>query len=76
MKVTVHLTTEQAEALQRIAHDRGVAVADLIRAAIDRRLTRESLVRRAKAAVGGFESGSSDGSVNHDQYFADSITSR
>ncbi len=76
MTLTVDLTKEHLETLQRLAHDRGVAVEDLIRTAIDQMLTREALVRRAKAAVGGFASGSSDGSVNHDQYFADSITSR
>ena len=37
MTLTVDLTKEQLETLQRLAHDRGVAVEDLIRTAIGER---------------------------------------
>lgn len=79
IRTQIQLTEEQAAALHELSAERKVSMAHLIRLSIDdliarqRGRDRESTVARAKRAVGRFSSASSDGSVNHDRYFAESI---
>jgi hypothetical protein len=70
----VHLTDEQLRALKQAASRQGVPVARVIRDAVDRHLARGGAAgrERAIAALGGFRSGLSDVSENHDRYLAES----
>ena len=79
VRTQIRLTPEQVAALGKLSAERGVSVAHLIRVSIDefvvrtRSQAREAIVARAKRPVGQFASDSSDGSAEHDRYFADSI---
>ncbi|MBI2844091.1 MAG: CopG family transcriptional regulator [Armatimonadetes bacterium] len=75
------LTDRQAERLKRLAVERNVSVAQLIREAVDEILAegyipdREELKRRAAAAAGAFRSDRSDVSTRHDDYLAEAFGS-
>jgi len=78
VRTQIQLTKEQAAELKRLALERGVSVAELVREGVDkvlkesRGLSREERKRRALAAVGRFR-GPSDLSERHDHYFAESV---
>ncbi len=74
-RTQISLEPEQAERLRRLAKERGVSMAHLIREAVDRTYgtalappTREELVRRALSAVGCARSGLGDVAERHDDY--------
>ena len=73
-RTQISLEPEQAERLRRIARDRGVSMAHLIREAVDRTYgtafvpTRAQLVERALSAVGCGHGDGSNVSENHDEY--------
>jgi len=73
-RTQISLEPEQAERLRRIARDRGVSMAHLIREAVDRTYgaavvpTRAQIVERALSAVGCGHSGLGDVSDRHDDY--------
>ena len=77
VRTQIQLTEEQSRFLKRLAAERDVSVASLIREAIERLKDskdgpdREELKRRALSVVGMFRSGKSDISVNHDKYLAE-----
>lgn len=74
IRTQVQLTEEQAKKLKRVAADRGVSVAHLIRDAVDRVLEENDLEakwERAMAVVGKFRSGKHDISERHDEYLAE-----
>ncbi len=73
MRTQVQLTEEQADRLKRLATERGMSLAALVREAVDRTLTEgdwQEKRRRALAVVGKYSSGRSDIAVNHDKYLA------
>jgi hypothetical protein len=76
VRTQIQLTQEQYEKLKRIAAERGVSTASLIRTGVDHVLRtystvdREELKRRALAASGSWRSGVSDLSTRHDEYLA------
>ena len=78
VRTQVQLTKEQAAELKRLALERGVSVAELVREGVSKVLresrgpSREERKRRALAAVGRFR-GPSDLSERHDHYFAESV---
>jgi predicted DNA-binding protein len=77
VRTQVQLTEEQARRLRRVAADRGVSMAAVIREAIDRGLEIDAdASRRARAisAIGGFRSGQSDIAEDHDRYLAEDFT--
>lgn len=82
VRTQVQLTEEQAERLRDLAHDRGTSMAALVRDAVDRYLTtepgisRQERKQRIMELAGRFNSGCSDVSERHDEYFADAIESR
>ena len=73
VRTQIQLTEEQSILLKRVATERGVSMAQIIREAIDRHLgVPDRLTRRQRAveAIGGFRSGRSDVSAEHDRYLA------
>ena len=74
IRVQVQLTEQQAAKVRRLADDRGVSVAALVRDAVDE-LTetseQEARWERALATVGKYRSSLSDVSERHDDYLAE-----
>jgi Arc/MetJ-type ribon-helix-helix transcriptional regulator len=78
IRTQIQLTEEQAAKLKRLAAERDVSMAELIREAVDRlpdRNDRSERLVRALAAVraGHFHDreGKTDVAVRHDEYLAD-----
>jgi len=73
-RTQISLEPDQADRLRRLARQRGVSMAHLVREAVDRTYgtalspTRAELVERALAAVGCGHSGLDDVAVRHDDY--------
>lgn len=74
-RTQISLEPEQADRLRRLARERGVSMAHLIREAVDRTYggalappTRAELWERAMSAVGCGHSGLGDVSDRHDDY--------
>ena len=78
IRTQIQLTEEQARELKRIAAERGISVAALIREAVERTVSVDSgpaRWRRALAVVGRFGSGKKDISGDHDRYLAGDFAS-
>ena len=77
IRTQIQLTEEQSSTLRRIAAQRKMSIAELIRQGIDFYLhsfgtvSEEERRRRAVAAAGQFHSGKSDISTQHDNYLAE-----
>jgi hypothetical protein len=74
IRTQVQIEDQQAEWLKAVAKERGVSVSLLIRDSINFyrvRGERNSIKKRALAAVGRFASGFPDVSERHDDYLAD-----
>ncbi len=74
-RTQISLEPEQADRLRRLARERGVSMAHLIRDAVDQAYgsalvapSREELWDRAMSAVGCGHGDGSDVAVNHDAY--------
>jgi hypothetical protein len=74
VRTQIQLTEEQSSILKKIAAQRNISIAELIRQGIDFYLrvcgtvSQEERRKRAVAATGRFRSGKSDLSTNHDDY--------
>ena len=79
LRTQIQLEEAQVKAIKRIAAERSVSMAEVIREAVSRLLAEESSVgreeRRMRAAevAGSFRTGIEDLSVEHDRYFAETI---
>ena len=79
IRTQIQLTGHQATELKRLAAEKGVSMASLIREAVDELLRNrnrpswDEIVERAIAAIGACSSGVGDLSDRHDDYFADSV---
>ena len=80
VRTQIQLTDTQARRVRRLAQERGVSMAEVIRQCVDNLLEsgepdRSALYDRAGAIVGQFEdlSGARDLSQAHDDYLADSF---
>lgn len=77
VRTQIQLTEKQAEALHRLANERNVSIASVIRQSVDKTLAEQSDIsnierrQRAAAVSGKFRSGKTDISVDHDKYLAD-----
>ncbi|MFN8623063.1 MAG: ribbon-helix-helix protein, CopG family [Chloroflexota bacterium] len=76
IRTQISLTPEQHERLARVARDRGVSMATLIREAVDAVVPDEAIdraerQRRAFALAGAFHSGHADTSERHDEVLAE-----
>ncbi len=78
VRTQIQLTEAQAERLRRLAAERRVSMAALIREAVDRSLVeddRTARIERALAVVGKFSSsGPTDVAENHDHYLAEAFS--
>ena len=80
VRTQVQLTTEQAEAVKRLADERGLSMAEVIRQSVDAyvrlgpRPTREELRKRALSII-GIAHGPSDLSERHDDYLEEAFDS-
>jgi hypothetical protein len=80
IRTQIQISEEQKGKLKKIAADRGVSVAELIRRGVDKILEtygqpdREEMLRRAAAAAGRFRSGEKDVSKDHDRYLNRAFT--
>jgi Ribbon-helix-helix protein, copG family. len=76
VRTQIQLSEDEAAAVKRLARERSVSMAAVIRDAIDQYVRRESGVslderwQRSLVAVGGFHSGGADLSQTHDDEFA------
>ena len=71
IRTQISLTESQAADLQRIAAERGVSMAALVREGVDYVLRSHDDAgtrRRAVVAIGSFRSGDADVSERHDDY--------
>jgi hypothetical protein len=77
VRTQIQLSEEQAAALKKLAAEKHVSMAELIRRCVDRFIRLEGGVgdaerrRRAMAAVGLVNSGLSDLATEHDRYLAE-----
>lgn len=76
VRTQIQLTDEQAASLKRVARDRGVSIAQIIREALDDHLgvpVAESRRERALRVVGRFRSGRPDVSARHDDELSEAF---
>ncbi len=76
LRTQIQLTDEQAQRLKRLASERGVSMAALIRDGVERVLAdddRKESWQRALSVVGKYRDleGASDVAENHDHYLED-----
>jgi hypothetical protein len=76
IRTQIQLTEEQAAKAKRLAAERGVSMAEVIRQLLDREPERDDRTERfaralAAAGTGRDIEGKTDVSVNHDKYLAD-----
>ena len=78
IRTQIQLTEEQARQIKRLAAERQVSMAAVIREGVEHllrssgpALSRADRIRRALEATGRFRSGSADGSTRHDEYLAE-----
>ncbi|MPZ52229.1 MAG: ribbon-helix-helix protein, CopG family [Acidimicrobiia bacterium] len=75
IRTQISLTEAQIEAARREAERRGVSLAALIREALQHELEggdTQRVLERARHAIGGFQSGTSNTSRDHDEVLAES----
>jgi hypothetical protein len=76
VRTQIQLTQEQADGLRRLAGERGVSIAAVIREAVDSKLgedRREEVWDRALSVIGKYRDvdGATDVSERHDDYLAE-----
>ncbi len=79
VRTQVQLTEDQLRQLKRLAAERGVSIAELVREGVDAVLQSSGVDiterrRRAIAAIGCFRSGKTDVSERHDDYLAEAYS--
>jgi hypothetical protein len=77
IRTQVQLSPEQAAVIKRLASERGVSMAEIIRQSIDafvgvaHRPAPDELRRRARGIAGMIPEGPTDMSIRHDDYLAE-----
>jgi hypothetical protein len=74
IRTQIQLTTDQVDALKRVARERGVSMAEVLRQLVDEHLRTSPSVdprQRAIRAVGRHHSGRHDVSREHDRELSD-----
>ncbi|HET7044176.1 MAG TPA: CopG family transcriptional regulator [Gaiellaceae bacterium] len=76
VRTQIQLSEEQARELKRLAAERSVSVAEVIRGAVDRELREDDRAarwERARSHFGKYSSGVGDIAERHDEYLADAF---
>jgi Arc/MetJ-type ribon-helix-helix transcriptional regulator len=79
VRTQVQLTEEQAALVKRLATERGVSMAEIIRQSLEAfartqaATTEDERWRRALAAAGSVRGGPRDLAVNHDKHIAEAM---
>jgi Arc/MetJ-type ribon-helix-helix transcriptional regulator len=78
IRTQIQLTEEQAAGLKRLAAERGVSMAEVVREAVDEKLSgdqHEARWQRALGVIGKFRDreGKTDVAERHDDYLADAF---
>jgi hypothetical protein len=79
VRTQVQLTDEQSRAVKRLAAERGVSIAEIIRESVDAFVrargapTREEILQRTLTAIGALRGGPRDLARNHDKYAAEAF---
>lgn len=71
VRTQIQLGEEQARELKRLAHERGVSIAALVREGVDQVLgdrERERAWERAMSVAGKYRSGTGDLATEHDRH--------
>lgn len=73
VRIQIQLTDTQASRLKRVAAERGVSMAAVIRELLEQQLSGDPDARRRRAldVVGRYASGLPDLAEQHDRYFAE-----
>lgn len=75
VRMQIQLTDAQAERLRRVARNRGVSIASLVREAVDRSLAggdpKAEAWQRALTVMGAFAGPGGSVATEHDAWFAD-----
>jgi predicted transcriptional regulator len=77
LRIQIRLEEEQVEALESLASERRISVAEVIRQAVEdllhqsSTLSRAEVKRRALTAAGRFRSGKKDLGTRHNDYLAE-----
>jgi Arc/MetJ-type ribon-helix-helix transcriptional regulator len=74
VRTQIQLTEKQAEGLKRLAAERGVSMAELVRQSVQRLLEereQDEKWQRLWTIVGKYRSNATDVAVNHDRYLYD-----
>ncbi len=77
VRTQIQLTEEQAAAVKRIAAQRGVSMAEVIREGVDAVVksagqpSKEEIRRRMLSVIGIVKGGPKDLATNHDKYLAE-----
>jgi hypothetical protein len=74
VRTQIQLSEQQARGLKRLAAERNVSVAEVVRTAVERELRQDSQEEqweRARAHFGKYRSGLSDVAEEHDKYLAE-----
>jgi predicted transcriptional regulator len=80
VRTHIRLSEDEVEAVRRLARERSMSMAAVIREAVDQYLRRESGAslderwQRSLAAVGGLHSGGANLSATHDDAFAEAAS--
>lgn len=81
VRTQIQLTEQQSEGLKRLASQKNVSVAEVVRSAVDEVLVRgnvsdtRTLRQRAIDIAGAFSSGRDDIAQRHDDYLAEAYES-
>ncbi len=77
VRTQIQLSEEQAEGLRRLAAERRISMAAVVREAVDRLLgaagDTQIGAERVLALAGKYSSGTGDVSEKHDDYFAEAV---
>ena len=83
VQTQIELTEEQVKELEKIAAERGISMAELLRESVERTSVERTIEqrerndqwRRALATMGRYRSGLKDVGRNHDKYFTRTFSS-
>jgi Ribbon-helix-helix domain len=80
VRIQVQFTEAQIKALRQLSAETGSSIAELTRDAVEQflvdqgRRNQQAIIDRALSVIGAFNSGSNDGSSDHEAHLADAFS--